>query len=95
MTVLCFRRKKEEGRRKKEEGRGKFGNGFYNGCNGCQEEGKGKREEGRGKKEERRRKRENYSLFQLKIQNSNLKTIPHTTLPTSCLAASAIFDVIN
>jgi hypothetical protein len=47
------------------------------------------------KREEARRKRENYPLFLLKIQNSNLTTIPHTTLPTSCLAASAIFDVIN
>src|SRR6478672_2713588 len=67
--------------RKKEEGRGKFGNGFYNGCNGCQEEGRGKRENGRRKREEGRGKRENFPLFQLKIQNLNLKTIPHTTLP--------------
>jgi hypothetical protein len=43
--------------------------------------GRRKREEGRSKREEARRKRENYPLFLLKIQNSNLKTIPHTTLP--------------
>ncbi|WP_333360441.1 hypothetical protein [Microcoleus sp. N3A4] len=57
-------------------------------CNGCQEEGRGKKQEGRGKIIPS-------SNLKLKIQNSNLKTIPHITLPTSCLAASAIFDVIN
>ncbi|MEG4841313.1 hypothetical protein [Microcoleus sp. B9-D4] len=49
--------------------------------NGCQEEGRRKREEERGKKEEGRGKIIPSSNFKLKIPNSNLKTIPHTTLP--------------
>jgi len=76
VTALCFRGKKEEGRRKREEGRGKKEEGRRK-----REEGRGKKEEGRRKREEGRGKKENYPLFQLKIQNSNLKTIPHTTLP--------------
>ncbi|MEG4856572.1 hypothetical protein QUB75_02160 [Microcoleus sp. K1-B6] len=47
--------------------------------NGCQEEGRSKREEGRGKREEGRRKRENYSLFQLKTQNSKFKPENYTS----------------
>ncbi|WP_242722700.1 hypothetical protein [Microcoleus vaginatus] len=90
MTALCFRGKKEEARRKREEGRGKREEGRRK-----REEGRGKREEGRSKKQEGRGKIIPSSNLKLKIQNSNLKTIPHTTLPTSCLATSAIFDMIN